>query len=74
MLQVKRKEKESFEGLFRRFNKKLQHSRILIRNKENRFYIKPESRNKKKENALAKISSREKREYLMKIGKIDFRK
>lgn len=74
MLEVKRKDKESFEGLFRRFNKKLQQSRILIRNKENRFYIKPESENKKKENALSRIKSREEREYLMKIGKIDFRK
>jgi len=59
MLEVKRKDKESFEGLFRRFNKKLQQSRILIRNKENRFYITPESKNKKKENAISKIKNRE---------------
>lgn len=74
MLEVKRKDKESFEGLFRRFNKKLQQSRILIRKKENRFHVPPESKNKKREDAISKIKSRNNREYLIKIGKIEFKK
>jgi small subunit ribosomal protein S21 len=71
MIEVKRKENESFDGLLRRFNKRIQQSRILQRLKEERFYEKPMSELKTKRRAAKKTELREEREYLKKIGRLN---
>lgn len=70
MIEVKRKDNESFDSLLRRFNKRIQQSRILQRLKEDRFYQKPLSDLKTKRRAAKKTELREKREYLKKIGRL----
>ncbi|HOC96486.1 MAG TPA: 30S ribosomal protein S21 [bacterium] len=71
MIEAKRKENESFDSLLRRFNKRIQQSRILQRTKEERFYQKPLSDLKAKRRAAKRAELRAKREYLKKIGRLD---
>ena len=70
MAEIKRKKGESFEGLIRRFNKKLQQSGLLIQSRKIRFFEKPKNRTRLKETALRRIKIGTKREYLKKIGKL----
>lgn len=70
MIEVKRRDNESFDALLRRFNKRIQQSRILLRLKEDRFHKKPLSKLKAKNSALVKINNRSKREYLKRIGRL----
>lgn len=70
MIDVKRKDNESFDGLLRRFNKRIQQSRMLQRLKEDRFYTKPLSELKTRRRAAKKVELKEKREYLKKIGRL----
>lgn len=48
MVEVKRKDNESFESLLRRFNRKIQQSGVLIRARKIRFFEAPKSRNLQK--------------------------
>ncbi|MBN1778788.1 MAG: 30S ribosomal protein S21 [Candidatus Buchananbacteria bacterium] len=70
MAEIKRKKGESFEGLIRRFNKKLQQSGLLIQSRKIRFYEKDKSRTRLKDAALRRMKIGAKREYLKKIGKL----
>jgi len=70
MIEVKRKDNESFDALLRRFNKRIQQSRILLRLKEDRFYQKPVSKLKAKRRALKGAELKSEREYLKKIGRM----
>ena len=45
MVEVKRKDNESFDSLLRRFNRKIQQSGVLIRARRIRFFESPKSRN-----------------------------
>jgi len=49
MVEVKRRDNESFESLLRRFNRKIQQSGVLIRARRIRFFESPKSRNLEKE-------------------------
>ena len=70
MVEVKRKDGESFESLLRRFNRKIQQSGVLIRARKIRFYEPARSRNLLREDALRRAINREKREELKKLGKL----
>lgn len=70
MVEVKRKEGESFESLLRRFNRKIQQSGVLVRARKIRFFEPAKSRNLLREDALRRNSNREKREELKKLGKL----
>jgi small subunit ribosomal protein S21 len=70
MVEVKKKEGESFESLLRRFNRKIQQSGVLVRARKIRFYEPSKSRNILRENALRRLENREKREELKKLGKL----
>ena len=71
MLEVKRKDNESFEGLMRRFSKKLLQSGRIIQIKKIKFYQKPLNKRAVKLRALRREELKRKREYLRKIGKLD---
>ncbi|HEX9503004.1 MAG TPA: 30S ribosomal protein S21, partial [Patescibacteria group bacterium] len=45
MVEVKRKDNESFESLLRRFNRKIQQSGVLVRARKIRFFEPTRSRN-----------------------------
>lgn len=70
MVEVKRKDGESFESLLRRFNRKIQQSGVLVRARKIRFYEPGKSRNLLREDALRRAINREKREELKKLGKL----
>lgn len=71
MLEVKRKDNESFEGLMRRFSKKLLQSGRIIQVKKIKFFQKPLNKRAVKLRALRREELKRKREYLRKIGKLD---
>jgi small subunit ribosomal protein S21 len=70
LVEVKRKENESFESLLRRFNRKIQQSGVLVRARRIRFYEPPKSRNLLREDAARRAVNREKREELKRMGKL----
>ncbi|MBP9686522.1 MAG: 30S ribosomal protein S21 [Candidatus Doudnabacteria bacterium] len=69
MVEVKRKESESFESLLRRFNRKIQQSGILIRARKTRFFEPGKSRNLLRVAARRRSQLRTLREELKKMGK-----
>lgn len=71
MVQVTRKEKESFEGFYRRFVKRYKESGLALQAKKVRFHERPKSRRQKKHDALVKKRIQETKEYLRKLGKLD---
>jgi len=70
LVEVKRKDNESFESLLRRFNRKIQQSGVLVRARKIRFFEPTRSRNLLREDALRRSINREKREELKKMGKL----
>ncbi len=70
MVEVKRRENESFESLLRRFNRKIQQSGILVRARRIQFYEPAKSRNLKRVSARRRVALTEEREMLKKLGKL----
>jgi len=54
LTQLKRKEKESFEGLMRRFNRILQQGGVLTQAREEMFRKKKVSKKKRRDSAIRK--------------------
>ena len=71
MLEVKRKDTESFESLIRRFTKKTIQSGKILQAKKIRFFNKGKSKREQKDGALRKNTINSRFEYLKKIGKMD---
>lgn len=71
MVEVKRKEGESFESLLRRFSKKTLESGKLLQAKKVKFYKRPKSKREKRASAKRREVILHYREYLRKIGKLD---
>ena len=71
VLEVKRKDNEGFEGFMRRFSKKTLQSGRLIQAKKIMFHQKPLSKRAQKERAKKREETKNWREYLRKIGKLD---
>jgi small subunit ribosomal protein S21 len=70
LVEVKRKDNESFESLIRRFNRKIQQSGVLVRARKIRFFVPTRSRNLLREEAKKRSENREKREELKRMGKL----
>ncbi len=70
MVEVRRKEGESFESLLRRFNRRIQQSGVLVRARKIQFYDPPKSRNLVRESARRRAELTEEREALKKLGKL----
>lgn len=71
MLEVKRKDGESFESLIRRFSKKTIQSGRLIQAKKVMFLQKHLSALAQKERAKKREETKKLHEYLRRIGKLD---
>lgn len=71
MINVKRKDGESSEGLLRRFTRRVQSSKLLIRVKKGQHRFKDKSRNLRREDAVTRTKMRTKIDYLRKIGKLE---
>lgn len=70
VVEVKRKEGESFESLLRRFNRKIQQSGVLVRARKIQFYVAPKSRNLQRVSARRRAELASEREDLRKQGKL----
>lgn len=69
MVEVKRKDNESFENLLRRFTRKIQQSGVLVRARKTRFFEPTKSRNLQRTAAQRRSELREVREELKRLGK-----
>lgn len=69
MVEVKRKENESFDSLLRRFNRKIQQSGVLVRARKTRFFEPEKSRNLQRTIAIRRSELREIREEQKRTGK-----
>lgn len=74
VVEVKKKESESFDGLLRRFNRKMQQSGILLRAKRTRFFERQKSRNLLRASARRRTELRKLRDELKRLGKVIPRK
>lgn len=70
MVETKRRKNESFESMHRRFSRRVQLSGRILQKRKYRFFEKDLCDNALKASALRRKAIREKREYLMKIGKL----
>lgn len=70
LVEVRRKKGESFEGLVRRFSRRVQQSGKVLQAKKIRFYASPKSKLEQRQSALHRIAAREKLEYMLRAGKI----
>lgn len=73
MPETRRKQKESFEALLRRFNKQVQQSGKLLQVRKIRFYKRTKNKRSLKETALRRQMIEQKKEYLKKVGKLQDR-
>ena len=71
MLEVKRKDGESFESLIRRFTRKTIQSGKILQAKKIRFFSKEKSTKAVRDGALRRKNITARFDYLKKIGKID---
>ena len=69
MVEVKKKDNESFENLLRRFNRKVQQSGVLVRARKTRFFEPGKSRNLLRTAAQRRSVIRAQKEELKKLGK-----
>ena len=69
LVEVKRKDNESFENLLRRFNRKIQQSGVLVRARKTRFFSPVKSRNLERSTAQRRSELKEIREEMKRLGK-----
>lgn len=70
MLKVTRRKNESFEGLFRRFNRRIQLSGKTLEVKKIRYHEGDKSKNRQKASAIRRIQVADEREYKIKTGQL----
>jgi len=70
-LEIRRKEKETSQGLIRRFTRSVQQSGLLIRARKIRFRERGKSRQMKKRAALRREEIKKEYEKLKKLGKLE---
>ena len=70
MADVKRRKNESFEGLFRRFTRRVQQGGCILQARKYRYRIKDMNKTKERESAIRRLKMGEKREYLIRTGKL----
>jgi ribosomal protein S21 len=66
----KKEDGESFESLYRRFNKRVQQSGRLVRARQIKYFRKEKNKRALREDAMRREESRKKREHLRKIGRL----
>ncbi|MEK7630660.1 MAG: hypothetical protein AAB417_01345 [Patescibacteria group bacterium] len=69
MVTVLKREKETTGSLLRRFSKKVQQSKILLKARSLNVRSRPKSKTKKKKDALRRVTKRKEYDRLRKLGK-----
>lgn len=70
MPEVKRRKGESFESLLRRFTRRVQQSGKMLETRKIRYFAAEPNKNAVRKSALRRENIRQKREYLIKVGKL----
>lgn len=70
-LEVKKKDRETAQNLYRRFSKRMKQSGILFRVRKKRFRTKPKSHQMKKRAALRREYLKKEYEMMEKMAKTD---
>ncbi len=73
MFEVKKKEHESLDSLLRRFHRKVQQSGIIVQAKKVRYYERPKSKQRRRNEAIRRTELRKERDTLRKLGKLEER-
>lgn len=71
MVEVRKRENESSDGLIRRFSRKVQQSGVLLQARKVQYYQRKKSKRKVREEAQRKSELQAERERLIKLGEID---
>jgi ribosomal protein S21 len=71
MIEVKRKERETVESLLRRFNRKIQQSRVLMKARKMGTRQEDKSKDQRREEAIYKIRIRKEIDRAKKMGRFD---
>lgn len=71
MVEVKRRQNEGVESLFRRFSRKVQQSGVILQARKVRFYTRKKSKMKRREEAKRRVELQKERERLIKLGELD---
>ncbi|PJA45020.1 hypothetical protein CO174_05430 [Candidatus Uhrbacteria bacterium CG_4_9_14_3_um_filter_50_9] len=70
MVETKSRKGESFEGLYRRFSKRVQQSGNMLEARKMRFFSAEPNKTKQKGSALRRLKVAAKREYLIRVGQL----
>lgn len=71
MVEVRKRDNESTDGLLRRFSRKVQQSGVLLQARKVRFYERKKGRRKQREEAIRRSAMQAERERLIKLGELD---
>ena len=71
MVEVRKRDKETSENLFRRFSRQLQQSKVLLVARKNRFKTKEKNRRQLREGAIYRQKVKKEVDRLKKMGKFD---
>jgi ribosomal protein S21 len=70
VVETKSRKGESFEGLYRRFSKRVQQSGNMLEARKTRFFSAKPNKTKQKSSALRRLKVAAKREYLIRVGQL----
>ena len=73
VVEVKKREHESTESLIRRFHRKVVASGVVLAAKRGRFYERPKSKQRRREDAIRRTEYRQELDRLRKLGKLEER-
>lgn len=68
MIEVKKKDGESFESLMKRFSRKVQQSGLLIRARRLRYHDSGKSKGLKRRSALRRLELKAERDEMKRLG------
>ncbi len=71
MIEVRRRNRESTGALMRRFTRRVQRSRVLLKARKVRFFEPEKSRQSRRESAIRRIENRKEKDRLRKLGKLE---
>jgi hypothetical protein len=71
MVEVVKKDKETSESLIRRFSRRMQESKVLIKARKSQFKVKDKSKKQLKEDAIYRKKVKKEADKLKKMGIFD---
>ena len=68
---IKKRENETNERLLRRFSRRIQTSGLLLRAKKRQYFERLKNKNRRRKDALRRLSLRTQSDYLRRIGVLE---